>query len=730
MIKILWSSIADFGVLWTAQRILYELTSRIGLLQLKFPKRHWSEKELLKWIKPGYPQDAFGYHEVSSIHDWSFAFGNKAATASAIKQSVAKEDLDKLIHESEEILDGKIAYFSGDKAKVFPEIGWHTNPFTEQSTKSSVHWSVIPTYSPNTGDVKYIWETGRFSFAYKIARAYYISGDEKLPEKFWEIAEDWIIENHPNSGPHWKDGQEIALRIMAWCFALNAFRNSPSSTPERVFKLVGAIAAQTSRIESGRRYAELQRNNHVISEGVGLWTVGLLFPELNDSKRWYERGKQIISDAADAQIAADGSYIQNSMNYHRVMLDHYLWVLSLARSFKCEIPVNLTSQVQKAAQFLYNFQDRKSGNVPNYGNNDGALVLPISTCDYLDYRPSLVTAFWLLNETRIYEKGPWEEHAIWLTGADILSATVKPLPQSSFAAKEGGYYAMRSDSGFAMVRCHSHKQRPGQADMLHMDLWHKGLNIALDPGTYRYYAEPPWNTGLSDTTAHNTISVNKTNQMKRGPRFMWFNWTQSKEITFKIAVDKSIEIFQGEHYGYETTKSKITHRRTIIRIENHTWLVIDDLIGSGRHEATLQWLLNSVDGEIQSSGDGSMLNLTLGAKFHSNFWGVEGAKSSLITTPEYQNTQGWWSPTYGILEPAVSFEVTGITEGPTRFATIFTFSDCDFVEIRQNRTKMQLNDHTEITVNYSQPSLLDTPIQVFVARADKSDSQLTSEASN
>ena len=43
---------------------------------------------------------------------------------------------------------------------------------------------------------------------------------------------------------------------------------------------------------------------------------------------------------------------------------------------------------------------------------------------------------------------------------------------------------------------------------------------------------------------------------------------------------------------------------------------------------------------------------------------------------------------------------------------------------------MQLNDHTEITVNYSQPSLLDTPIQVFVARADKSDSQLTSEASN
>ena len=719
------NSIADFGMLWTVQRILYEVTLRIGLLKIKFPQTNWSEQELSKWIKPDYPQDALGYYERSSIHDWSFPSEDRKAIALAITSTLGEDSLAKLIGEAEEILDGKIEYFSGDTVKVFPDYGWHKNPFTGQFVERSDHWSSIPVYSTKTGDIKYIWEPARFSFAYKLARAYYVSGNEKLPEKFWEIAENWIIENHPNSGPNWKDGQEISLRIMAWCFALNAFKYSPASTPERIFKLVGAIATQASRIDRGHKYAELQRNNHVISEGVGLWTVGLLFPELSDSKRWYDRGIKILSKAADAQIADDGSYIQNSMNYHRVMLDNYLWVLSLAKAFNRNIPEKLKSKVQRAAEFIYHFQDKESGHVPNYGNNDGALVLPISTCGYLDYRPSIASAFWLLDQARIYGKGAWEEHAIWLTGIEILAATEQQKEQRSFAATEGGYYAMRSEPSFAMVRCHSHQHRPGQADMLHMDLWHKGLNIALDPGTYRYYAEPPWNIGLSDTTAHNTISVNKLNQMERGPRFMWFNWTESKEITFRNDENKSIEVFQGEHYGYGATKSKTTHRRTIIRIENHTWLIVDDLIGSSKHEATLHWLLNSVDGEIQSAGEGSLLNLALGAKLHTNCWGMDDTKLSLKSNAANQDTQGWWSPTYGILEPAFSFEMTGTAKGLTRFATAFTFSKSDSVEIHQNKTKIQLKDRTDITIDYLQPSAINTPIKVIISRADQTESKLT-----
>ena len=132
-----------------------------------------------------------------------------------------------------------------------------------------------------------------------------------------------------------------------------------------------------------------------------------------------------------------------------------------------------------------------------------------------------------------------------------------------------------------------------------------------------------------------------------------------------------------------------------------------------------------MDGEIQSAGEGSLLNLALGAKLHTNCWGMDNTKLSLKSNSDNQATQGWWSPTYGILEPAFSFEMTGTAKGLTRFATAFTFSNSDSVEIHQNKTKIQLKDRTGITIDYSQPSAINTPIKVIISRAGQTESKLT-----
>ena len=78
-------------------------------------------------------------------------------------------------------------------------------------------------FSPETGDLKFIWEPGRFASAYNLARAYWAIGDDSYAETFWQLIESWEQSNPPNHGAHWKCGQETSLRIMAWCFALYAF---------------------------------------------------------------------------------------------------------------------------------------------------------------------------------------------------------------------------------------------------------------------------------------------------------------------------------------------------------------------------------------------------------------------------------------------------------------------------------------------------------------------------
>ena len=88
------------------------------------------------------------------------------------------------------------------------------------------------------------------------------------------------------------DGQEIALRLMAWTFGYYQFSNSPSSTPQRIAQFTQFVAAQAERIYQNIDYAISTRSNHTISEAFGLWLVGLLFPELKDSEKYLSLGTQ------------------------------------------------------------------------------------------------------------------------------------------------------------------------------------------------------------------------------------------------------------------------------------------------------------------------------------------------------------------------------------------------------------------------------------------------------
>lgn len=152
------------------------------------------------------------------------------------------------------------------------------------------------------------------------------------------------------------------------------------------------LAEHAARIEANIAFACSQRNNHALSEAVGLYTVGTLFPEFARAGRWRQRGKRILEDQLRRQIFPDGAYIQHSMNYHRVMLHDCLWALRLAELNGDHFAEDVTELVERSIVFLHELQDEPSGRVPNYGANDGALVLPLNACDYLDYRPVIQAA--------------------------------------------------------------------------------------------------------------------------------------------------------------------------------------------------------------------------------------------------------------------------------------------------------------------------------------------------
>jgi hypothetical protein len=692
-----WRAVNDYGLGWLASRLAYEMQVRSGLQALRFPQRQWSENELSRWICPGVPSNPqdFARRWRQDPRPFFFQPSNRESFIGRLSNILNEADVQSLTESANQIAQGVFCYFSSHRGELGFPPDWHRNPFTGQHTSKTAHWSRIPMYSPETGDLKFIWEPARFASAFTLARAYWATGDESYPEIFWQLVESWERQNPPNHGAHWKCGQETSLRIMAWCFALYAFAEADATTSSRLARLVGMIAAQADRVSNDHEYARLQRNNHAISEGVGLWTVGLLFPVLRRAPQWRREGREILTDEAMRQIAEDGSYIQNSTNYHRLMLHDYIWAARLGELCGEPLPDSIVKRVERAVEFLYQMQDEESGQASCYGPNDGALILPLNQCDYNDLRPVLTSGYYLVHRKRLYEHGSWDEDLLWLFGEESLDAATKPIQRRSFEARDGGYYTIRGERSFAMTRCVSYSYRPAQADMLHLDLWWHGINIACDPGSYLYFGDPPWNNGLAGTAVHNTITVDGEDQMSRGPRFMWFDWTDAEALNFARSPNGTLERFEGQHNGYLRLGYPLVHRRAVLRAGDDIWLVVDDLMGDGSHNVEGHWLLQSgqqVLDEYQNKLRVGLSNTVHDAELNLywNLWNVDNASVDLSCGDESAWPRGWRSRSYGSLEPALSLRVDGRASTPCRIGWVFVLGkhdaqsiafDCDTIQV-------------------------------------------------
>ncbi len=331
-IKSLASLYRELGPRWTLFRLLYAFRLRTGLIRLQMPMGEWSDyKKYISAKSAG-----------RVVAPW-----RHVSRSSELPDNIPW-NMQIAVDEADRILNGELKYFAHEFHQVGFPPNWHKDYFSNRVTLSEAkglhhnerdssvaprsshrpdalresdikkHWSQISDDSAT--DIKFIWEPNRFAFVYTLVRAYAATHDEKYPEAFWTLIEDWAEHNPPNTGPNWMDGQEIALRLMAWTFGYSQFSNSPSTTPERISNFTLYVAAQAERIYKNIGYAISTRSNHTISEAFGLWMVGLLFPELKHADKYLALGKRLLEQEAANQVFPDGSYSMYSLNYHCFIL--------------------------------------------------------------------------------------------------------------------------------------------------------------------------------------------------------------------------------------------------------------------------------------------------------------------------------------------------------------------------------------------------------------------------
>ncbi|MHC4125302.1 MAG: alginate lyase family protein [Planctomycetota bacterium] len=665
-ITIAFQIMRNCGIGFCAYRTKYALMKKSGILKRRFPIRRWSDVTLSEWLKPTVETQPEAFLQLHRNNGRHFFFDDRNLSG------LNKNYVNMIVCETDKVLRNRFRYFFDKSYDLGTKPDWFLNPVTGKRAKSDLHWCDISIFDPDVGDIKFIWEPSRFAWAYSLIRAFAATGDNKYADKFWSLFESWLEANPPNSGPNYACGQECAIRLMAMCFAFYALNQAPASTDQRKIKLICAIAFHADRIEKNIDFAISTRTNHSLTEAAGLYTAGILFPEFTSSDYWIKTGKRILTNEGLKQISPDGSYIQHSMNYHRLMLQDFLWVIRLGQLNKDLFSEKLTSHVVNAVEFIYQMQDSNNGRVPNYGANDGAVIIPLNSCDYLDFRPVIQSAHYLFDKSRIYEPGPWDEDLLWFFGPQALTAPLKILNRQSVACHERGYYTLRNKHSWAMMRCHTYKERPVHSDMLHLDLWWKGVNILRDSGTYMCYVDEPWQNFFVSSTAHNTVVIDGINQMTKGSRFMWFEWVKSKLMVHRSFNDGFIKVMQGEHYGYSRSGIGAVHRRAVLSLDAICWLIVDDVLGTGIHNVGLNWQLSDVN--FECAGDSVILKTQHGPAYLT-VSKLRARGSCECVKGEENGAGGWQSLYYGNREATGRFAFYGDWQLPVRLITLISLNE-------------------------------------------------------
>lgn len=656
------------GYDWLLYRLRYAARLRTGLVRRQLPATAWEAQPLPAMLADPDLAGAEAYYAYRRRQAPPFFFS--AATSESFTPFFARWDTATALtplQQADELAGGTLRYFGQLPVSAGSPPAWHRNALSGQQTPDQTHWSQLNDF--DYGDIKVIWEPSRFGFAFTLVRAYSRRPDNRYAELFWQWVEDWRQHNPPQHGLNWKCGQETSFRVMAWCFGLTGFMTAPATNARRVAMLAQMIAVSGQRIEANLGYALSQRNNHSISEAAGLWTIGLLFPELRAAGRWRERGRQVLEAEARDLIYDDGAFSQHSVNYQRLMLHDYLWAIRLGQVNQQPLSAELTGRVARAGQLLYQLQDESTSRLPTYGPNDGALILPLNNCDSRDYRPVIQAIHYLNSGQRCYPDGPWDEDLLWLFGPAAVAAPVASVPRPPLQAASGGYYTLRSDNGFAFMRCATFRHRPGHADMLHLDLWWRGQNIALDPGTYSYNAPAPWNNALAQTAYHNTVTVDGLDQMERAGKFLWLPWLKGTVNCLRFSPAGKLAYWEGEHNGYRRLNAPVSQRRGVVRLASDWWLVLDALHSAADHEYRLHWLLPDLPyNRVEAAGQ---ITLQTGAGDYTVAVQspATGLHCSLLRADE-TSPRGWFAPNYQQRQPALSFEAV-IRAKSALFLTLF-----------------------------------------------------------
>lgn len=602
----LFKEIKLLGFSGTISRITFELKRRLGIDMLLMRPRGYSSSTY-RMNCSGDLAKATSYLDSWLVTKQDLGLAGSREASMFLQGLLTTEQQVQLVGKAKKIAAGNFLEF-GHHWVEYGKVDWYCHP-DEGRRWPKDHSSKLLLKLSEYGDIKLVWEVGRFTWVLDLVRAWLVSKDDSHIDCLFELIDDFILNNPLYVGPQWTSEQEVAIRALMLVYVQEVLRDHQILTENRLLKLHALLEVHGIYLSQNIHYAERAiRNNHLIYGALGLFIISSALPWQKNAPQWHDRSRLILMEAAKEQWFSDGGYVQPSHNYHRSAWHGMLWARMVAlRLGDAELAAFIDSNIQNSLHLLFSQINFSNGRLPNWGPNDGALIGSWTECDYSDFRPLVQTLSLISLGNRIFEPGPWDEEVFWFLGYSESNNEIKLPDRRSLSHfdRQGLVVTRQCDTSFAVMRSGDYLSRYGQqADQLHVDIWSGGHNIAADAGSYNYNRSVQVHNWFRGTLSHNTVIIAETDQMVPHRTFKYLNWAKgsSKELCF----DNGHSAVLGVHDGYGRLPGQWCHARAMMYLDD-TLVILDRLWPleptDSNTKLRLHWQFDlNIEGVLESPG--------------------------------------------------------------------------------------------------------------------------------
>ena len=566
------------------------------------------------------------------------------------------------------------------------KINWHQD-FISGKEWVPEHFSKITIVDPkDTSDVKIPWELSRLQQCTDLGRAYWLTEDETYLREFVSTVDDWESNNRVDCTVNWTCSMEVAIRAINIIWGLYFFSIKNSLSDCFIQNTLRLLYYHGLHIEQNLETIDNGANtNHLLSNYLGLFYIGILFPEFDRSRKWRQIACAGLETEITAEVMADGADYECSTSYHRLVTEIFMSAYILGKKNNFLFSETYKNRLKQMVQFSESLTP-PSGQVSLVGDNDDGFIVKLSH-DNPSSHAHLIELGSLLFSDFLPENIVQSEESIWYLSSKVSTNIQLHRKLSSIIFKKSGYAVARNRNMHLLFSASkmSEKYLGGHKhnDNLSFTLEINHIPYFIDPGTCCYTSDFDTRNKNRSVVSHNTVSIDSTEQNRFIENKLFYLLNDAKAEIDLFVNMKDMVIISGFHKGYQRLSDTITHRRTIVAyLSSRSIKILDEFTGKDKKEHTFETrFITPIESVAIDKDDTIKIK-----EYNSDALNLR-MQSSI--TPEIQIDPSEYYPGYGMKKAAKTICFQQTSKLPMQNLTIITGSK----NIEENRQKLITPDY-------------------------------------